>query len=512
MTLPKLNASLLPGLSSKATANQHIPTAGMLQLPEKVLQFGTGVLLRGLPDFFIDQANRQGVFNGRIVVVKSTDSGSADVFGEQDGLYTLSISGIEKGKAVEEYIVNASISRTLSAKANWSEILACATEAEMQVVISNTTEVGIQLMDDNIFGQPPTSFPGKLTAFLYERFKAFNGAAASGMVIVPCELIVDNGRKLKEIVLELAKQNQLSADFTHWLTQHNTFCNSLVDRIVPGKPDEGTAQKVFQKLGYTDELLTTSEVYHLWAIEGDAKVKEVLSFEKADSGVVIATDITPYRERKLRLLNGTHTISVALGYLYGLETVGECMNNAHLSKFITNVAHTEIAPAVPVDEASCLTFADEVLDRFRNPSIVHLLINITLQYTSKMKMRNIQTLLNYYQKFGSAPAHLSLGFAAYLLFMKGVKEEGGKFFGERNGENYPINDDFAGHFYQKWQGTDLNNIPGFVKVVLADQQVWGTNLSALPGFAETVAGYLADLMQKGVKPTVEKFLAEKVPA
>src|SRR6266542_3594461 len=143
------------------------PSADYFNLPEKVLQFGTGVLLRGLPDYYIDKANKQKIFNGRIVIVKSTESSSTEAFAKQDNLYTLIVRGIDNGKAIEENIVNASISRVLSARNDWHKILKCAANSELQVIISNTTEVGIQLVKDNVHASPPESFPGKLVAFLY---------------------------------------------------------------------------------------------------------------------------------------------------------------------------------------------------------------------------------------------------------------------------------------------------------------------------------------------------------
>jgi tagaturonate reductase len=285
-----------------------IPDPKIFELPEKVLQFGTGVLLRALPDYFIDKANKQGLFNGRVVVVKSTDSDSS-AFDQQDGLYTICVRGVENGNTVEENIINASISRVLGAKTEWQRILECAHNPEMKIIFSNTTEVGIHLTDDNINSQPPVSYPGKLLAFLFERFKAFNGSKESGMVIVPTELITDNGSKLESIVLELAHRNDLDYHFIEWLENHNKFCNSLVDRIVPGKPNATETKKIEAALGYEDDLLTMSELFRLWAIEGDEKVKNILSFSKADPAMIITPDITLFKELKLRLLNGTHTFN-----------------------------------------------------------------------------------------------------------------------------------------------------------------------------------------------------------
>lgn len=499
MTVSKLNKAFLQNQAAAINPQITLPQPAIFELPEKVLQFGTGVLLRGLPDYFIDQANQKGIFNGRVVMVKSTDAGSTDAFVEQDNLYTLLVRGMDQGKPVEEFSVNAAVSRALSARTQWGEILKCARNPEMQIIISNTTEVGIQLTDDKVKQSPPDSFPGKLTAFLYERFRAFGGSSESGMVIVPCELLPNNGKILQEIVVKLAEQNRMETEFIEWLGQHNTFCNSLVDRIVPGKPDAESLQKIQNQLGYTDALLTVSEVYRLWAIEGDERIKNVLSFDQADAGVIIELDIAPYRERKLRLLNGTHTISVALGFLSGLDTVGDCMHDPEMSRFIREVMHQEIVPTVPVDEVSARQFADEVLDRFQNPYLVHPLIHITLQYTSKMRMRNVPTLLRYYEKFNAAPPLFTSGFAAYLLFMRSAMQENGKFFGERNGQLYPIQDDFAEYFYQQWQKVNNGNqasMRSFVQAVLANELLWGTDLSQLPEFAEAVGENLLQLIQR----------------
>ncbi|RFS15481.1 tagaturonate reductase [Emticicia sp. C21] len=477
----KLNKSLLTDPS-------------LTQLPEKVLQFGTGVLLRGLCDYFIDKANKEGIFNGRIVVVKSTDSGGADAFAEQDNLYTICVRGIDKGAAKEENIISSAISRVLSAQSQWADILATATNPAIEIVISNTTEVGLQYVEESINQVPPASFPAKLTAWLYERFQA----GLPGTVIIPTELIVGNGDKLKEIVLQLCAFNQLPEAFVQWLTNENSFCNSLVDRIVPGKPKGESLKELDAKLGYKDDLLTIAEVYRLWAIEGDEKVKETLSFYEADPGVKIEKNIEQYRELKLRMLNGTHTLMCGMAYLSDFETVKEALADDLTEKFITILMTTEIVPAIPykIESKVCQRYGREVLDRFRNPYLEHQWISITLQYTMKMRMRNIPLLLNYYKEFNTVPQYFARGFAAYLLFMRSVKEENGKYFGQRGGEFYPIQCDSASYFYQVWQSQTAEEV---VQKVLSNKDLWGSDLTQLSGFADNVSTHLSNMMMLGVR-------------
>ncbi len=310
------------------TANCTKPTSAMLALPEKVLQFGTGVLLRGLIDDFIDKANRQSVFNGRIVIVKSTNTAGTEAFEQQNGLFTQLIKGIDKGNKIDEIIINSSISRVLSASEQWADILEFAASPDLQVITSNTTEVGISLLaDDDVKAMPPKSFSGKLLAVLLKRYQSFNGSIQSGLVIVPTELVVNNGTKLKGIVKQLAINNKLDEAFLNWLETANDFCNSLVDRIVPGKPSATKKAAAEAMLGYTDDLMIMSECYRLWAIETSSqRTKDILSFSKADEeGVVIVDDINMFRELKLRLLNDSHTFSCGLAVVGGFLTVKDAM-------------------------------------------------------------------------------------------------------------------------------------------------------------------------------------------
>lgn len=476
-----------------------IPGENLFTLPEKVLQFGTGVLLRGLPDYFIDKANRAGVFNGRVVVVKSTATGGADAFDQQEGLYTLCVRGLENGQQVEETIINASVSRVLAAKTEWNTILEIAASEELQVIISNTTEVGISLVEESIEQNPPASFPAKLLAVLYHRYKAFNGDATKGLVVLPTELITDNGIKLQQIVLQLAAWNKLEEAFVQWLQESNYFCNTLVDRIVPGKLPAAEHQQTEATLGYTDELMIMSEVYRLWAIETDnEKVKEILSFCQADAGVVLTPDITKFKELKLRLLNGSHTFTCAYAILQGFTTVKEAMNDEDFYQFIDGLMKEEIIPAldskvVPTDEA--ITFANNVLDRYKNPYLEHKWLSIAVQYTSKMFMRNIPLIMGYTKNTGKVPAKMAMGFAAYVLLMNIDKNEQGEFEGQINDRTYTITCQYAQVLSDKWKKNE--EISDLVADILSDTTIWGgNNLLEVKGFEQAVKENVTTLIKQ----------------
>lgn len=486
--------------------------------PERILQFGTGVLLRGLPDYLVQKANDQGRFNGSIVIVKSTDS-QTDEFSEQDNLYTVAVRGVQQGQDVSETTIVSAVSRVLAAQTQWDEVLRIARNPNLQIILSNTTEIGLNYVEESIFQRPPVSFPAKLTSFLYERFRSVGGSKAKGLVVVPTELVTDNGLKLREAVEKLAAYNELGKLFTKWLKFHVRFCNSLVDRIVT-RPTDEAKQTLQNEMGYEDELLTFTEPYHLWAIEGDDRVRKTLSFADASTPeIIIDEDINFYRERKLRVLNGTHTLTMPLGYLLGLETVADEMRHPAMSRYVESLMLDEIVPTVPhygtpgMDRAAVEQFARDVLDRFRNPHLDHLLLNISLQETAKMQARNVATIQRYYAQFNTVPKRMALGFAAYLLFMKAVREEKGQFFGEVSVGSgvltYPIRDERAAYFYGDWKTVKISKpdtINTFVKSVLSDLTLWQADLSALPGFVDAVATYLRALVADGAGKTLKQSL------
>lgn len=487
-----------------------VPADSLFALPEKVLQFGTGVLLRGLPDYFIDKANKQNIFNGRIVVVKSTDNGDTDAFKVQDGLFTLLERGFENGMRSEKTVINASISRVLSVKEEWDTILKCAADPAMQVIISNTTEVGIALVESDAFAVKPVSFPGRILSFLQARYDAFNGSDEAGMVIIPTELIPDNGTQLKNIVLTLTKLKGSTDSFIHWLTNANDFCNSLVDRIVPGKLSAADQAIVEKQLGYEDQLMIMSETYRLWAIETTSvRTKTILSFSKVDEGVVLSPDINKFRELKLRLLNGTHTLSCGLAHLAGFQTVKDAMDNEHFADYVSSLMLQEIAPLVVKNEISLEEanhFASQVIDRFKNPYIKHLWLGITVQYTSKMVMRTLPLLEKQYARTTEVPELMALGFAAFILFMRSIKETDNTYYNEYNGVHYRLQDDKAELLYAKWQAGSMDTI---VERILADEAIFGIDITQFPGFVDAVNLYLTSLTKNGAINTLRSVAAKK---
>jgi tagaturonate reductase len=495
-------------LNKKLLIEQNLVAASKLHLPEKILQFGTGVFLRGMPVYLIDQANKNGSYHGSIVIVKSLGAVEPE-YVAQDSAYTLRQRGIVHGKSVTETVIITSVSRVVSATTDWAQLLKLAGNPDLELVLSNTTEAGLIFQSEDIFQDPPQSFPAKLTAFLYERFLIFEGATIRGLTVVPTELVIDNGRLLKQYVLQHAQQNKLGTGFENWIDQSCDFCDSLVDRIVTGKP--ATAEKTicWQNWGYQDDLCIDSETFILWAIACTGRAKARLTqCLGGHPSVVLRRDISTFREQKLRLLNGGHTISVALAYLLGLNTVKEMMQHTYMNAFVRRVLSDEILKTlsnIPTAEA----FANAVIDRFCNPFIEHQLLSITFQNSAKMLSRNALTFQRYHAQTGQIPYLMSVGFAGYLLFSRAAKQEKGIFFGKRpfSEDFYKIADDKAAFLNEHWQNVaqnDAGSLTQFVNEVLEDERIFEKNSFKMAGFASQVGEILSQMLQNGVQLFIDK--------
>ncbi len=500
----RLSRDVVSSPSFAADEDVELPSASTLGLPETVVQFGTGAFLRGFIDYFIDEANRRGAFNGSVVAISSTGSARDAVLNEQDGLFTLATQGIEHGEARRRYRVISSVSRAISATDDWDAVLAIARDPAIRLVISNTTEVGIVLDENDSFdAHPPRSFPGKLTSFLYERARHFDFAVDRGVIVLPCELIEDNGDTLRGIVRTLCEQWKLGDRFDVWLGEAVDFRNTLVDRIVPpaGALPKDESVQLERALGYRDGMITSCETYALFAIEGDDALRSRLGFA-ADPRIIVTPDIRPYRERKVRMLNGGHTISVPVALLAGLETVREAIEDPLVAQFMRRAILDEIVPSLDVPDAE--PFARDVLLRFANPYIRHSLIDITLHATAKMRVRVVPSIVAYTERFDHTPESLAFGFAAYLAFMRGDIQV------ERRATGLPVPDDREGEAIRAaWMRAGHGSEPAvrdFARSVCGDTTLWGTDLSTLRGWCEAVSDHLMRIMEYGMRLALEQHL------
>jgi len=484
-----------------------VPPPHVFNEPETVLQFGTGGFLRGFVDAFLDAALRDGLYGGRVVVVGSTGSGRTAALNAQDGLYTVRVQGLgDDGTPLQTTRVMGAVSRAISSQDDWNSVLDLATVPALDLVVSNTTEVGIRLdEDDRPDRNPPRSFPGKLTAFLHARAEAFDYDEEAGLVILPCELVTDNGDRLHEIIHTLSEQWGYGPRFAAWLDDANHFCNTLVDRIVPGAPPDDVLADWQADLGYRDQLVIAAETYRLWAIEADPNneaLRDRLAWTDVDDGIVLTDDIAPYRERKVRILNGTHTIAVPAAYLAGADTVHEATQDPLIGPFMRRVM-AEIAPTL--DAPGAASFADAVWRRFSNPFIEHRLLDITFQATTKLGVRVVPTLQRYATRHEHVPPAISLGFAAYLLFMRGGTPA-------RNG--YALRDDHASTLERHGKGGDIQDPAArraFVKAVAEDGRLWNTRLDALPGFVEAVSDHFDACVTQGVRGALQRLVEDPGP-
>lgn len=466
------------------------------KLPIKFLQFGEGNFLRAFVDYLIDKMNKEAGFNAGVAVIQPTQGGLVDMLEEQNNLYTLFVRGVKKGEIVDDQRVISAIQRSLSPYANYQEYLDLAKGEDLQFILSNTTEAGIAFDESEatLEAGPHKNFPAKVTAFLYERFKHFQGAEDKGLHIIPCELIENNGLTLKKYILQYAQLWNLEEAFSAWVENSNFFHNTLVDRIVPGYPRE-EKDEYEAKFGYDDSLMVVCEAFLLWVIEGDDKLKALIPFDKIDDQVLIVKDITPYRTRKVRILNGAHTAMLAFSILDGKETVKEAIDAEFAGKFISDTVYNEIIPTLDLSKEELTAFSEEVFDRFRNPFLKHQLSSIALNSVAKFKVRVLPSLLQYVDDKKELPTNLTFALAALIRFYQG----------EFNGKTLPVMDDapVLERFKAIWSTNDLGEV---AKATLSETSFWDTDLTEVPGLLESVTKALKEIDANGIEQGYKNFI------
>ncbi len=456
-----------------------------VERPIKVVQFGEGNFLRAFVDYMIDVANEAGVFDGSIAIVKPISFGNLEMFAKQDNLYTVVLRGKENGKTVNDSRIVTSVSKVMDCKDDYEDYMALARLESLRFVVSNTTEAGIVLDKNDTMEGLPNTYPGKLTKFLYERYITFEGDTGEGLIILPVELIENNGGKLKECVLALCDIWALPPAFKNWVMDACVFCSTLVDRIVTGYPRNEVAA-ICEELGYQDNLVDVGEPFGLWVIESDKDISNELPLDKAGLPVVFTDNQKPYRERKVRVLNGAHTASVLAGYLYGLDIVRDCMHDEIMGKFVRQVVMDEIVPQVPLPLEEVKAFAASVFERFENPFIDHALLSISLNSVSKWKARVLPSFKDHVANKNELPRLITFSLAALFAFYSSEDLKDGILYAKRaDGTAYEIHDDAAVlEFFAANSGKEACE---FVKAALSNEAFWGEDLTAYAGMEETVA-------------------------
>ncbi len=478
---------------------------GKVERPVKVLQFGEGNFLRAFVDYMIDIANEQGKFDGDIVLVKPIEFGSLDRFHEQECQYTVQLRGIVDGEAKRINRVVTSVADAVDAYGEYEKYAAFAKLDTLRYIVSNTTEAGIVYDDtDRLEMNPPKSYPGKLTKFLYERYKHFDGAMDKGLVMLPVELIDDNGIHLKECVLKLAALWNLEEGFVTWLNEACVFTSTLVDRIVTGYPRD-EAEELCKEFGYQDNLIVTGEPFALWVIESAKDISKEFPLPDAGLPVIFTDNQKPYKQRKVRILNGAHTSFVLASYLCGNDIVLESMNDELILDFIKKTIFDEVIPTLTLPKQDLVDFAEAVLTRFNNPYVKHALLSISLNSVSKWRARCMPSFLGYIEKEGKLPVHLTFSLAALMAFYTGSEIRDKALIGHRDGAEYQILDDAAVlEFFAANSGKDAKE---YAHLVLSNESFWGQDLSKLAGVEDAVASYVAEIRELGMRKAMEKIFA-----
>jgi len=476
-----------------------------VERPIKVIQFGEGNFLRAFVDYMIDIANESGEFDGNIVLVKPITFGTLERFHNQDCNYTVSLRGITDGVASVTNRIVTSVADVVGANEEYEKYASYAKLDTLRFVVSNTTEAGIVYDETDKFELcPPTSYPGKLCKFLYERYEAFNGDMSKGLVMLPVELIDDNGIHLKECVLKQIENWGLGDDFKNWVENACVFCATLVDRIVTGYP-RGEEDKLWSEWGYKDELMVTGEPFALWVIECPKDISGELPLDKAGLPVIYTKDHHPYKQRKVRILNGAHTASVLAGYLCNDNIVLEMMEDKTMYNFINSTVYDEIIPTLTLPKDELVDFAEAVFTRFRNPYVKHQLLSIALNSVSKWVARCFPSFLGYIEKTGELPKKLTFSLAALMAFYSATEMRDGILIGHRDGAEYEIKDDAA--VLEFFAANSTKSTKEFVTAFLGFEKYFGQDLNKIAGLNDLMCEYLDSIKSVGCRATMEKYFA-----
>ena len=476
--------------------------------PERVLQFGEGNFLRAFADYWFDMANEKAGWNGKCVLVQPIAQGLTQLINRQEGLYTLYLRGRQNGEKVDAKRVISSVSRCLNPyeKQDYDAMMDVAAGEALEYIVSNTTEAGIVYAPScRLEDCPPASFPAKLTQVLLHRWRA----GRPGVVVLSCELIDNNGKELLRCVNQYIKQWGLEEGFARWVNGDCTFCSTLVDRIVPGRiRDAAEAARLEDENGYRDALIDVGEVFGVWNIEGPEWLAEKLPFRAAGLNCPVVPDVTPYKKRKVRILNGAHTGFVPGAYLAGYDIVRDCMQDDVILGFMNRMLHEEVIPTLPLDRQDLEAFAAAVQDRFNNPFINHELMSITLNSTSKWRARNMPSLLEYAQTAGKLPPCLAMSFAAYIAFYSSdiqALTEQGLVCRRPKGNEYTVSDDrWVLEFYYSRRGVSDETL---VHDVMTNEKMWGQDLTLVPGFEQAAAENLRCIRTDGARAAFAACLA-----
>ena len=453
----------------------------------------------------IDIANEQGKFDGDIVLVKPIEFGNLERFHNQECQYTVQLRGRVDGEPKKINRIVTSVADAVDAYGEYEKYAKYAKLDTLRFIVSNTTEAGIVYDESDRYEyNPPKSYPGKLAKFLYERYKHFNGAADKGLIMLPVELIDDNGLHLKECVLKQADNWNLEDGFKKWLDEACIFTSTLVDRIVTGYPRD-EAEELCKEFGYQDDLIVTGEPFALWVIESPKDLSDELPLPAAGLPVIYTPDHHPYKQRKVRILNGAHTSFVLASYLCGNDIVLQSMNDELILKFIKGTLFDEVIPTLTLPKQDLLDFAEAVLARFNNPYVKHAHLSIALNSVSKWRARCMPSFLDYVKNEGKLPAHLTFSIAALMAFYTGTEIRDKALIGHRGSEEYQILDDMA--VLEFFAANSSKEPAGFAKAVLSNVDFWGQDLTAIDGLEAAITEYVTSIREIGMRATMEKYFS-----